>query len=148
MMHPTFARMVWGTYLEKNCPSSNLSIGPWVATFHTLQNCTMPKWRGRQRIRVFPNNGAVPQNRNGETAVFALCPKSQNGPKIHFLPTKKMNKAKRLIFTWDNVTFLFSQLFMLMARTWSAVESGRFRNPDFCPKIHFFQWDPIFLPPS
>ena len=29
-------------------------------------------------------NRAKPQSRNGETAVFALGPKSQNGPKIHF----------------------------------------------------------------
>ena len=33
-------------------------------------------------------NRAKPQSRNGETAVFGLGPKSQNGPKIHFLPNK------------------------------------------------------------
>ena len=48
------------------------------------------------------------------------------------------------MFIWESGTFLFSQLFTLMAGTWSGVESVCFRNPDFWPKIHFFQWDPVF----
>ena len=81
--------MVWGTYLEKNCPSSNGHIlvfggvytlaqmvwGTYRFRKHTTPKngpkksapmcpveCgggpiaiwAMPKWRGRQRIRVFP----------------------------------------------------------------------------------------------
>ena len=40
---------------------------------------------------------------------------------------------------------MFSKLFTQKSGTWSAVESVCFRNPDFWPKIHFFQWDPVFF---
>ena len=39
---------------------------------------------------------------------------------------------------------MFSKLFTQKSGTWSAVESAPFRNPDFCPKIQFFQWDHVF----
>ena len=42
------------------------------------------------------------------------------------------------MFIWESGTFLFSQLFTLMAGTWSGVESALFRNPIFVQK-------PIFL---
>ena len=48
------------------------------------------------------------------------------------------------MFIWESGTFLFSQLFTLMAGTWSGGESECFRNPDFCPKIHFL-WEPVFF---
>ena len=38
---------------------------------------------GPSHLKNNPDNGAEPQ-RKRETAVFALGPKSQNGPKIHF----------------------------------------------------------------
>ena len=40
---------------------------------------------------------------------------------------------------------MFSQLFTQKSGTWSGIESECFRNPDFWPKIHFFQWDPVFF---
>ena len=52
---------------------------------------------------------------------------------------KPQSKNGELMFIWENGTF-FSQLFTQMAGTWSAVESAPVRNPDFGPKIHFFQW--------
>ena len=44
----------------------------------------MVRWSGSPKKITLIDNGAGPQSRNGETAVFALGPKSQNGPKIHF----------------------------------------------------------------
>ena len=46
-------------------------------------------------------NGAEPQCRNGETAVFASGTKSQNRPKIHFLPKKFRNPD-----FWPKIQFL------------------------------------------
>ena len=51
-------------------------------------------------------NGADPQSRNGETDVFASGPKSQNGPKIHFLPKKNFNKLNDHIFLGGKQYFL------------------------------------------
>ena len=49
------------------------------------------------------------------------------------------------MFIWESGTFLFSQLFTLMAGTWSGVESECFRNPDFWQKIQFLQVGPRFF---
>ena len=39
------------------------------------------------------------------------------GPKSILCQKKKLQNAKRLMFIWENGTFLFSQLFTLMAGT-------------------------------
>ena len=48
------------------------------------------------------------------------------GPK--FICCQFFFEAKRLMFIWEKGIFLFSQLFTVMAGTWSGVESALFRK--------------------
>jgi len=58
------------------------------------------------------------------------------GPKSILCQKKKLQNAKRLMF------FLGKRYFFVFT-TFHA--DGRNRYPDFCPKILFVQWDPVFF---
>ena len=78
--------------------------------------------RVTKKIILIDNRGS-PKRNYGETALFAFCRKSKNGPKIRFLLNNHPKTAKRLTFIWEKGTFLFSQLCPVVAGTWLGVES-------------------------
>ena len=53
-------------------------------------------------------NRGEPQSRNGETAVFASGPKSQNGPKIHLLPIFFFKAKKTNVYLGKRYFFVFT----------------------------------------
>ena len=65
------------------------------------------------------------------------------GPKSILCQKKKLQNAKRLMFIWENGTFLFSQLFTLMAGTdirIFAQKSFLFNGTPFFSKDHRRAW--------
>ena len=74
---------------------------------------------------------------------FSVWPKSIFWPKICFFFVFKRHpkSAKRHIFIWERGTFLFPQLFPVVARTWRESRSGRLfwaQKLWFQPKNQFF----------
>ena len=48
---------------------------------------------------------------------------------------KHLISAKTLLFIWENGTFLFAQLFLVVARTWCPLRSGCFFGPETSTKF-------------
>ena len=76
--------------------------------------------------------------------------------KNAFLPYKHPKIAKRLVFILEKDTFLFAQLFPVVARTWCPARSGCFlwapksqflaQNSDFCHSTPNFVNVPFLTP--
>ena len=80
------------------------------------------------------------ERRNGRFCVRAKIAKWVKNP---FFAKKKFKNGKRLMFIWENGTFLFSQLFTLMAGTdirIFAQKSFLFNGTPFFSKDHRRAW--------
>ena len=83
------------------------------------------------------DNEPGPGGDYGETAVFTFCRKVDFGQKSVFI--KKKNKfAKRLIFIWENGTFLSARLWLEHGVQPEVVFFGP-KNSEFCPKSEWHQ---------
>ena len=85
-------------------------------------------------ILTHNDNGVGPGKNYRETATFTFGRKVLFGQKCDSSPPKNPKFTKRLIFIWEKGTFLFAQLFLVVARTWLPCDPIFWQRPVFSPR--------------
>ena len=83
----------------------------------------------------------VPAGITEKRLLLCMAEKSFFFAKNPFFPKKHLQFAETLIFIWEKGTFLFAQLFSVVASTWLELKSGCLigtENSDLDPKNPFF----------
>ena len=103
-------------------------------------------WDRPDHKKMNHNDNGPGLGRNyGETAVSTFGRKVFFGPKICCFSSRKQPKfAKRLIFIWEKGTFLFAQLFLIVARLSRRERFFWPKNSVFSLRIRFLPYDPKF----